>query len=90
MKFVFDPNKSKTNKKKHGLDFIEAQQLWNDPDLIQIPSHSLDEERFLLIGSITDKIWSAIITYRDDHMRIISVRRSRKQEIDIYEKAKSF
>ena len=89
MKFEFDPNKSKANLKKHGIDFVEAQQLWNDPDLIEIPSHSLDEERFMVIGTIVDKNWSAIITYRDDNTRIISVRRSRKQEIDIYEKEKS-
>ncbi len=90
MKFAFDINKSKGNQEKHGIDFVEAQQLWNDPDLIQIPSRSLDEERFIMIGIILDKTWSAIIAYRDDHMRIISVRRSREKEIDIYEKAKSF
>ena len=89
MRFEFDPNKSKSNKKKHEIDFVEAQQLWNDPDLIEIPSHSLDEERFIVIGTIVDKNWSAIITHRDDNIRIISVRRSRKQEIDIYEKEKS-
>ncbi len=88
--FVFDPNKSKSNKKKHGIDFIEAQPLWDDPDLILIPSHLLDEERYIAIGSLLEKIWSAIITYRDADIRIISVRRSRRQEIEIYEKAKSF
>jgi len=90
MRFAFNPNKSRTNKDKHGIDFIEAQLLWNDPDLVQIPSRSLDEERFMMIGTILDKVWSAIVTYRDDHIRIISVRRSKEEEINVYEKSKSF
>ncbi len=89
MGFVFDPEKSKSNKKKHGIDFLDAQMLWDDPNLIQIPSHSLDEERFLMIGKILNKVWSAIITYRKTDIRIISVRRSRKREIEIYEETKS-
>ena len=73
------------NKKKHGVDFIEAQLLWDDPDRIEIPAKTTDENRFLIIGKIRDKYWSAIITYRDEKVRIISVRRSRKEEIKIYE-----
>ncbi|MBU2515237.1 BrnT family toxin [bacterium] len=89
VRFEFDPNKSRTNQDKHGIDFIEAQQLWNDPDLIEIPSRSLDEERFMIIGKILEKAWSAIVTYRNNYIRIISVRRSREKEMEIYEKAKS-
>lgn len=85
MEFEFDKRKSQINKKKHGIDFTEAQALWNDPDRIEIPAKTIDEERFLLIGKISDKCWSAIITYRSEKARIISVRRSRKEEIDIYE-----
>ena len=85
MEFEFDKRKSKINKKKHGIDFTEAQGLWNDPDRIEIPAKTIDEERFLLIGKITDEYWSAIITYRNEKARIISVRRSRKEELDIYE-----
>jgi len=88
VRFEFDPNKSKTNQDKHGIDFIEVQQLWNDPDLIEIPSRSLDEERFMIIGRIMGKTWSAIVTYRNDYVRIISVRRSREKEMEIYEEAK--
>ena len=73
------------NKKKHGIDFNEAQALWNDPDRIEIPAKTIDEERFLIIGKISDKCWSTIITYRNEKVRIISVRRSRKEEIEIYE-----
>ena len=85
MEFEFDKRKSKTNKKKHGIDFVEARALWNDPDRIEIPAITVDEPRFIVIGKISDIHWSTIITYRDEKIRIISVRRSRKEEIEIYE-----
>jgi hypothetical protein len=85
MEFEFDSQKSENNKKKHGIDFLNAQALWNDPDYILIPAKVVDEERFLIIGKIEDKHWSGIITYRGERIRIISVRRSRQEEIDIYE-----
>ena len=85
MEFEYDPKKSDRNKKKHGIDFYEAQELWNDPDLIEIPVRTSDEPRFLVIGKILEKHWSGIITYRTEKVRIISVRRSRKEEVDLYE-----
>ncbi|MBW2655387.1 MAG: BrnT family toxin [Deltaproteobacteria bacterium] len=85
MKFEFDPVKSKTNKKKHGIDFIEAQALWKDPDLLEIPARTMDEQRFLVVGKIAVKHWSGVITYRGENIRIISVRRARDEEIEIYE-----
>ena len=85
MEFEFDPAKSNSNKKKHGIVFLEAQALWNDPDFIEIPVKTGDEPRLLVIGKISEKHWSAIITYRSDKTRIISVRRSRKEEVGIYE-----
>lgn len=85
MEFEFDPKKSDINKSKHGIDFYEAQALWDDPDLIEIPLKTSDEPRFLVIGKISGKYWSGIIRYRTEKIRIISVRRSRKEEVDIYE-----
>ncbi|MFB0552926.1 MAG: BrnT family toxin [Phycisphaerae bacterium] len=85
MDFEFDPRKSNDNKKKHGIDFNEAQELWDDSDLIEIPARTSDEPRFLVIGKISGEHLSAVITYRREKIRIISVRRSRKEEIDIYE-----
>ena len=85
MEFEFDPAKSNCNKRKHGIDFYEAQALWNDEDFIEIPLKAIDEPRFLVIGRISEKHWSAIITYRSEKVRIISVRRSRKEEVEIYE-----
>lgn len=85
MEFEFDTRKSKSNKKKHGIDFFEAQALWDDLDLIVIPVKTIDEPSFIVIGQINQKSWSAIITYRNNKIRIISVRRARMEEVDIYE-----
>ncbi len=85
MIFEFDPHKSSTNKEKHGINFQEAQALWDDPDLLEIPAKTTDEPRFLVIGRIAGAHWSGIITYRNDSIRIISVRRSRKEEVALYE-----
>jgi len=85
MDFEFDKNKSKANKQKHGIDFIEAKKLWEDSDYVEIPVKTIDEPRFLVIGKISGKNWTGVITYRNERIRIISIRRSRKEEIDIYE-----
>ena len=85
MDFDFDPEKSASNEEKHGIGFIEAQALWDDPGLIEIPARVIGEPRFLVIGRIAEKHWSGIITYREDLIRIISVRRSRTEEIDLHE-----
>ena len=87
MEFDFDPQKSASNRIKHGIDFNEAQQLWNDADLIEIPVKTSDEARYLVIGMISGTHWSGIITYRGEKIRIISVRRSRKEEVHLYESA---
>lgn len=81
----FDDKKSQANLKKHGIDFIDAQRLWDDPDFVEIQAKSTEEPRSLVIGSIIDKVWSAVITYRSEVVRIFSVRRSRKPEVAIYE-----
>ena len=85
VEFEYDQRKSRSNEKKHGIDFVEAQPLWEDPDLIEIPARTIDEPRFLVVGRIGDDHWSAVVTYRKDRIRVISVRRSRKEEIDLYE-----
>ena len=85
MNFEFDKNKSERNKKKHGICFVEAQKLWDDPDLIEIPAKTVDEPRFLVVGKIEEKCWSGIIVYRNEKLRIISVRCSRPEEVEMYE-----
>jgi uncharacterized DUF497 family protein len=85
MTFEFDSSKSQSNLEKHGIDFDEAQALWNDEGRLEIPAKTQDEPRFLVVGKIKNKYWSAVITYRGEHIRIISVRRSRDEEIAIYE-----
>jgi uncharacterized protein len=85
MTFEYDTDKSDANRAKHGIDFSLAQALWNDPDYVEIPLITSDEPRFLVIGVINGKCWSGIITYRGEAVRIISVRRARKEEVAIYE-----
>ena len=84
MPFEFDAQKSAANRTKHGIDFVEAQALWEDPDLLEIPART-EEPRLIVIGRIRNKLWTGIITHRHENIRIISVRRSRPEEIAIYE-----
>ncbi len=84
MGFEFDPAKSAANLQKHGIDFVDAQALWKDPDRLQIPARSIGEPRTQVIGRIDDLIWSAFITHRGDRIRIISVRRARDEEEAAY------
>ena len=83
--FEFDATKSESNRTKHDIDFVEAQRLWNDPMLLEIPAKTDDEPRYLVIGTIDAKHWSAVITYRGTHVRLISVRRARTEEVALYE-----
>jgi hypothetical protein len=83
--FEYDENKSQSNLAKHGIDFVEAQKLWDDPNTFEIPAKTEDETRSLIVGKIGDKHWTAVITYRGQNTRIISVRRSRKEEVAFYE-----
>ena len=85
MQFEFDLQKSELNKAKHGIDFIAAQQIWDDPGRVLIPARTSDEPRYLLIGRISEKHWSAVFALRSEAVRIISVRRSRPEEVEIYE-----
>jgi len=84
MAFEYDFKKSNENFKKHGINFEETQELWNDPNCIVIPAKTSDEKQYFLIGNFNDKIWSAIFTIRNKKIRIISVRRARKNEEEIY------
>lgn len=83
--FEFDDAKSQSNRQKHGIDFVQAQQLWDDLDLLEIPAKTSDEPRFLVIGMIAGKHWSGVVTHRGNTIRIISVRRSRTNEVALYE-----
>ena len=83
--FEFDSAKSESNRTKHGIDFVEAQALWNDPMLLEIPAKTEDEPRYLMIGMIDGKHWSAVVTYRAANIRLISVRRARTEEVLLYE-----
>jgi uncharacterized protein len=81
MQFEFDPLKSAANKVKHGIDFVEAQVLWDDPERVEGPGRSRPEPRYLVVGRIAQTLWTATVTYRHENtIRIISVRRARDDE----------
>ena len=84
MEFEFDPAKSASNLAKHGINFVKAQSIWDDPDRLEIPARSLDEPRWQVIGRIGVAVWSAFVTTREDRVRIISVRRARHEEEAAY------
>jgi uncharacterized DUF497 family protein len=86
MHFEYDESKSRANLEKHGIDFETAQLLWEDPRLLEIPTRVSEEPRYLIVAFLQQRYWSAIVTYRQDSVRIISVRRSRQEEIKLYEK----
>jgi len=85
IRFEFDEAKSQANLSKHGISFVDAQLLWDDPNLLEIPAKTEDEPRYLVIGLINGKHWSAVVTYRSESIRLISVRRSRTEEVALYE-----
>lgn len=85
MEFEYDPAKSEANLVKHGIDFITAQKLWDDPMRLETPARTVDEPRWLVIGRVGGQHWSAVVTYREERTRIISARRSREEEVAIYE-----
>jgi uncharacterized DUF497 family protein len=85
MNFEYDPDKSRANKTKHGIDFEEAQAIWLDERLIEAPARTDDEPRYLVVGVVDGRHWSAVCVRRGDNVRIISVRRAREQEIKHYE-----
>ncbi len=84
-RFEYDPSKSQANLEKHGIDFEGAQELWQDPDIVEIDAKTIGETRTLVIVAIGEKVWSAVITRRKGVIRIISVRRARKSEVVLYE-----
>lgn len=85
MEFEYDPKKSEINKRKHGIDFEEAKVIWDDPMRLELQAKTVDEQRSVIIGKIENKYFSAIIAYRNNKTRIISVRRSRDNEVMLYE-----
>jgi hypothetical protein len=85
VKFEFDSAKSASNLEKHGIDFTQVQALWDDAMRVEVPARTADEPRWLVIGKITEKHWSVVVTYREQRIRIISARRARKEEKALYE-----
>ena len=63
MKFEYDKNKSQFNKEKHGIDFVDVQNLWQDENALIVPANIIDDEvRYALISILKDKCYTAIFT----------------------------
>jgi len=86
MRFEWDAAKDNVNRVKHGIDFETAEGLWLDKNRIEIQAPHPVENRYITIGKLQGKLWTAVYTIRGDAVRIISVRRSRKEEAKLYEK----
>ncbi len=85
MEFEYNNEKSLINQKKHGIDFEQAKLLWKDPERLEVPARSIEEQHYLIIGLINNIHWSAVVTYRNESIRLISVRRARDEEVRLYE-----
>jgi len=85
VEFEFDPATSASNLEKHGIDFTAIQAIWQDAMRVEIPARTVDEPRWLVIGQLEGRHWSVVVTYREDRVRIISARRSRDEEVALYE-----
>ena len=85
MEFEFDPARSASNLEKHGIDFDAVQAIWQDLMRAETPARTTDEPRWLVVGQIDGQHWSVVVTYRGSRVRIVSARRSRKEEVMLYE-----
>ena len=91
IRFEWDEKKNRSNRKKHGVWFEEAQQVFDDASALRFYDllHSKEEDRFLLLGmSGPGRILVVVFCERerDNVIRIISVRKATKKESKIYEK----
>jgi uncharacterized protein len=89
MIFEYDPEKSRINREKHGVDFEESQQLWDDEDGLVVPAQSETEQRWALLAVLRDRVWVAFYTMRNESIRIISVRKARKNEEKLYDSGRT-
>ena len=83
--FEFDDDKSRSNRDKHGITFGFASGIWFDRNMVVLQAKTEQEERFLAIGEISDRLWTVVFTMREDRIRIISARRARASERAQYE-----
>lgn len=87
MLFEYDPAKSAANLRKHGIDFEDAQAVWDDPYAVDFRLGYTEEPRWMVVGRAHAALWSVVVTYRGEDgetVRIISARRAAKREVDIY------
>lgn len=86
--FEWNPKKSLSNLEKHGIDFYTASMMWRGLVYEAETYPGNDEVRFKALGMIDGRHWTVIVTYRKGVRRIISARRSRKEEAELYDYVK--
>ncbi len=84
--FEYNLKNSKSNEKRHGIDFIRTQKLWDSTHVIIPAKNVKGERRYLILGKIREKCYAAIFTKREDSIRLISSHRADKKLEKIYEK----
>lgn len=85
--FEWDETKRGANVAKHGIDFVDAVQVFGDPrQLTYRSSHHSGEERFVSIGAVHGKLIAVVFTQRANKVRIISARAARRVERELYDK----
>jgi uncharacterized DUF497 family protein len=89
IRFEWDKQKNRENKRKHGISFEEAQTVFLDENAIRYfdPDHSEDEDRFIMLGiSFALRVLIVCHCYRQDDevIRIISARKADKREEQEY------
>ncbi len=89
MTYQWDPNKAKSNLKKHGVRFADAVSVFEDENAVTIEDEHESENRFITIGrDILLRILVVVYTFRGHIIRIISARKATARERKIYEEQK--
>ena len=83
--FEFDPDKSRLNEERHGVDLEWAQGLWDVAHIIISAKYIAGENRFWILARIDGKCYAAVFTIRGEAIRLISCHRADRRLEKIYE-----
>jgi uncharacterized DUF497 family protein len=83
--FEYDPEKSRSNEERHGVNFVEAQELWKVAHVVIAAKVVAEEVRKVILGEIGGKIYAAVFTMRDQNIRLISCHRADERWERVYE-----
>jgi uncharacterized protein len=86
MLFEWSEEKRLENLRKHGIDFVDAKEIWHG-EVLEVPSAQQEhgEERYLAYGVLDGRIIAVVFTWRGEARRLISARRARSNERQDYQ-----